>query len=95
MLLRPRRSARDGSHPIDRLALAGPFLERGNVGVGHFDIAFDREEERDVDIDAFRQALLDRRQTFLGARDLDEKVRDRRSRVEILRRGERARRVVR
>ena len=59
------------------------------------DVVLAREEQCHVDRYAGESRLFDRRQTFLGARDLDEKVRDRRSRVEILRRGERARRVVR
>jgi hypothetical protein len=54
-----------------------------------------REQQRDVDRHARENGFLDRRQAFLGARNLDEQVRLAGARVQILGGRERAGRVVR
>src|SRR6202023_3372061 len=70
-------------------------LDAAQKSLSGRDVMLAREEQRHVDRYPRESRLLDRRQTFLSARNLDEEVRDRRSRVKTLGRGERARRVMR
>ena len=49
-------------------------LEPADVGLGDLAMAVEREDQRDVDRDAARDRLLDRRQALLGGRDLHEQV---------------------
>ena len=64
------------------------------IRLGGREVLLAREQQRDVDRDAGEDRLLDRRQAFLGAGNLDEQVRLPGARVQILGRREGARRVV-
>ena len=55
--------------------MLGGLLEPGQVGVHDAAVAVEREDQRDVDADALGDRRGDRRQSFLGGRDLDEQVR--------------------
>jgi hypothetical protein len=54
--------------------LAG-LLQAGQVSVHHLAVSIDREDQRDVDRNPFRQNGGDGRQAGLGGRDLDKQVR--------------------
>ena len=64
------------------------------VRVGRGEVVLAREEERDVDRDAREDRLLDGRQPFFRAGDLDEEVRALRAGEQLHRGGQRALRVV-
>ena len=59
---------------IHGLALGGAPLEAFNEGLGDLPVVLNREDHRDVDIDAAINGFFDRRQTFLRRRDLDHHV---------------------
>ena len=74
-----RRRARRRTRPPRRCASTGsPAATRRSrpreVGVDDLLVARDGEEQRDVDVDAARGELLDRRDAGLGGRDLDHHV---------------------
>ena len=67
--------ARDGEH-LARVAAAGDEpLEPAEVGLGDGRVALEREDQRHVDRDALRDAVLDRAEARLGGRDLHVEVR--------------------
>ena len=55
-----------GRHPVQGLALGRPVLQAGDIGLGHFPVAGQPEEQRDVDVDALGDELPDGRQALLG-----------------------------
>ena len=57
------------------LAAAHASFQAREVGVDDLLVARDREQQRDVDVDAARGQLLDRRHAGLGGGDLDHHVR--------------------
>ena len=52
----------------------GQPFEPAEIGLDHLRVAVEAENQRDVDAASLGDHLLDRRQTFLGARDLDHQV---------------------
>jgi hypothetical protein len=64
---------RDRVH-VERLALLVAALEPADVGLRHLLVLLDLEQQRDVDVQALVGHLLDRRQTLVGAGDLDHQV---------------------
>src|SRR5262247_2291907 len=70
-------------------------LDATHVGVGSGHIVLAREEQRDVDRHSRKNRLLDRRQPFLCAWDLDEEVRSPCPRMQLFGLCDGARRVVR
>ncbi len=61
-------------HRADGLIGLQPVLERLEVRVGHSLVLGQREQQRDVDVQAVLEALEDGRDPLPGARDLDEHV---------------------
>ena len=41
-------------HPVQGLALGRPVFQAGDIGLGHFPVAGQAEEQGDVDVDALR-----------------------------------------
>ena len=66
--------ARDGVD-VQFQALALPALERLQVGLGHLLVRPEREQQRDVDVDALVQSLLDRPDALVRPGDLDHHIR--------------------
>ena len=66
--------ARDRGDLVDRLTLGDARLEAGDIGLEHRLVGVDREQQRDVDVDAVLDRHLDRGQAGLGARDLDHQI---------------------
>ena len=62
-----------GMH-VHRLALVEAAFHSADVALGDGHVGLDLEEKRHVDVDALVDRLLDRRQAFIGARDLDHQV---------------------
>ena len=60
---------------VERLALVLPALVRADERLHHALVVRDREQQRDVDVHALVQRLLDRREPLLGGGDLDHQVR--------------------
>ena len=60
---------------VERLALGQPALVGVDEGVHHALVVRHREQQRDVDVHALVQRLLDRREPLLGGGDLDHHVR--------------------
>ena len=54
--------------------LRGQLFEARDISLGHLFVNFLREQECDVDVDAFADQLLDSRQAFGGARNFDHHV---------------------
>ena len=61
-------------HPVQGLALGRPGLQPGDIGLGHFPVAGQPEEQRHVDVDALTDELPDGRQALLGGRHLDQDI---------------------
>ena len=55
-------------------ALGDIFFEAGEIGLGDLEIDLLREQQRDVDADAFTDQMLDRRQALRCRRHLDHQV---------------------
>ena len=55
-------------------ALGGQRLKAGQIGFDHLLVDGLREQQRDVDVDAVGDQIVDRRQAFLRARHLDHQV---------------------
>ena len=55
-------------------ALGDVFFQAGDIGLGDLDIDLLREQQRDVDADAFADQMLDRGQAFRRRRHLDHQV---------------------
>ena len=55
-------------------ALGDVFFEAGEIGLGDLDVDLLREQQRDVDADAFADQVLDRGQAFGRRRHLDHQV---------------------
>jgi len=68
------KEACDRGDALDRPTGFEPPFERSQVGLSHRFIARDREQQRDVDVDAFEQQLLDGRNACRSAGYLDEQV---------------------
>ena len=59
---------------VQRLALLAAALEPADERLGDVRVGLDREQQRDVDVDALVDHLLDRGHPGVGARNLDEHV---------------------
>ena len=59
---------------IHGLALGGTPLEAFNESLGDLPVVLNREDHRDVDIDAAINGLFNGRQAFLGCRNLDHYI---------------------
>ena len=81
--------ARDRVH-VERLAGLEPALHRADEALGDLFVGLDREQQRDVDVDAAGQRLLDRVEALVGPRDLDHQVRAVHAAPEVLRLPQRA-----
>lgn len=81
--------AGDRGDVVHRRARCQAPFQAPQPGFGYGLVAVDREQQRDVDVDAFEQQLLDRRQSLHRAGDLDHEVRpvDQRREVSRLRDG--------
>ena len=55
-------------------ALGDIFFQAGEIGLGDLAIDLLREQQRDVDADAFADQMLDRGQAFRRRRHLDHQV---------------------
>lgn len=75
MLGAAQEEACDRGDPIDGLAARYPALERAKIGVRDRLVTCNREQQGDVDIDAFGEQLLDGGDPWHRARNLDEEVR--------------------
>ena len=64
----------DRRHPREVAAGVREPLHAADVRLGDLAVALEREDQRDVDRDAGRDRLLDRRQALPGGGDLDEQV---------------------
>ena len=60
---------------VERLALGVAALHRAEERLHHALVVGDREQQRDVDVHALVQRLLDRRDPLVGGGDLDHQVR--------------------
>ncbi len=65
---------RDAPDAVDRLPGSEPALEAAQVRLGDLDVAFDAEQQRDVDVDAVGDQLLHGADADLRARHLDHDV---------------------
>ena len=79
LLVDERVDARDEERgdrvDVERLALGVAALEAADVGARDGLVGLDREQQRDVDVDALIDRLLDRVDALGRARDLDHHVR--------------------
>ena len=71
----PRDEERGDRVAVQRPAGLEAALHRSDVGLHHLLVGGDAEEQRDVDVQAVEQGLLDRRHALVGGRDLDHQVR--------------------
>ena len=51
-------------HPAHGLSLGRPVLQAGDIGLGHFPVAAQPEEQRDIDVDPLGDELPDGRQAL-------------------------------
>jgi hypothetical protein len=79
---------------IDGFLLGDAALQTFDVRARGFFVPVDREDQGDVDVEPFVDALFDRRQTLFGAGNLDHHVRTADARPKVLRHRDRALRVV-
>ena len=80
---------------VDRLAVIEPPFQAAQIGVGDLGVAPDREQQRDVDVDAVGDEFLDRRDAGARGRHLDHHVRPVEARGEFVRLAHGGRGVVR
>ena len=79
---------------VDRMPVLHAPLEASDEGAGDVLIHLDRKHQGDVDVEAVGDALLDRGESGIGRRDLDEDVRPPHAVEEIVRHGDRALSIV-
>ena len=65
---------RHRSYLVQPLPVDCPALQRAEIPLHHPLITFEREEQRNVDVDALEQCLLDCGKALFGPRDLDHDI---------------------
>src|SRR5207245_273963 len=69
------KEARDAGDRAKLPTLLAQLFEAGQVGLHYLAVPVDREDEGDVDVVALGDLVVDRRDPFLGGRDLHHDVR--------------------
>ena len=92
-----RLTKNDATDAMPRMSSppADPLLEPFEIGLDHLLVPLQREDQRDVDVEAGGGGVGDRREAFAGRRDLDHHVGPAEPGEQLLRLGEGALGVVR